>query len=188
MSSVKKKTNRHFKGEQRDRERSVRSGANRESGEREILGESQIQWLIDALVYSKASFKFVLIGGQFLNPAAVWENHATYPEEREKIIQLIEKENIKNVIFLSGDRHKTELSKLSLKNGNSIYDYTSSPLTSKSYNSSEEGNTLRVKGTHVSTQNFGKLSLSGDYKNRELTISTFNTKGEKLWEETITRE
>lgn len=168
--------------------RYYRSPNARKTGKREILGEIQIQWLIDALVYSKASFKFVLIGGQFLNPAAVWENHATYAEEREKIIQLIEKENIKNVIFLSGDRHKTELSKLTLKNGNSIYDYTSSPLTSKSYDSSEEGNTLRIKGTHVSTQNFGKLSLSGDYKNRELTISTFNTKGEKLWEETITRE
>jgi len=168
--------------------RYYRSPNNRKTGKREILGEIQIQWLIDALAYSKASFKFVLIGGQFLNPAAVWENHATYSEEREKIIHLIEEEGIKNIIFLSGDRHKTELSKLTLKNGNSIYDYTSSPLTSKSYDSSEEGNTLRIKGTHVSTQNFGKLSLSGDYKNRKLTIITFSSKGEKLWEETITRE
>lgn len=168
--------------------RYYRSPNDRKTGKREILGEAQIQWLIDALVNSKATFKFVAIGGQFVSPAAIWENHATYPEERQKIIQLIEEEGIKNVIFLSGDRHKAELSKLTLSNGNTIYDFTSSPLSSKSYDSSEEGNTLRVEGTHVSTQNFGRLTLSGSYKERILTLSTFNAKGDKLWERIIEKE
>lgn len=168
--------------------RYYRSPNDRKTGKREILGEKQIQWLIDALVYSKATFKFVAIGGQFLSPAAIWENHASYPEEREHILQLIEKEGIKNVVFLSGDRHKTELSKLCLKNGINVYDFTSSPLTSKSYDSSNEGNNLRVKGTHLSTQNFGKLTVNDSFENRKLIISSYNAEGEKVWEKTIEKQ
>lgn len=165
-----------------------RSPNTRKTGERQILGEKQIQWLIDALVNSQASFKFVAIGGQLLSPAAVYENHATYAVEREKIIRLIEEEKIKNVIFLSGDRHKTELSKLQMENGNSLYDFTCSPLTSKAYDTSDEGNTLRVEGTHVSSQNFGLLNLSGTFDKRLLSISVYDSSGKLLWERLIPKE
>lgn len=168
--------------------RYYRSPNNRKTGERFILGEEQIEWLIDALVSSKASFKIVAIGGQLLSPAAVWENHATYPEERQKIIDLIEKEGIKNVVFLNGDRHKTELTKMELANGNVLYDYTCSPLSSKAYNSSDEGNTLRVEGTHVSTQNFGIIELEGPFKERQLLLKNYDANGKLMWEHKIKRQ
>ena len=168
--------------------RYFRSPNERKTGKREILGSKQIEWLIDALLNSSASFKFVAIGGQFLSPAAVYENHATYPEERKLIIDLIDQEGIKNVVFLTGDRHKTELSKLETKSGIIIYDYTTSPLASTAYNTSDEGNTLRVKGTHVDTQNFGLLYLSGALKERVLSIKTFDTKGKLIWDQEIERQ
>mgnify|MGYP001040882998 CR=1 FL=1 len=168
--------------------RYYRSPNDRKTGKREILGEEQIEWLIDALVNSKATFKMVAIGGQVLSDVALYENHATYAEERKKLLDLIEKEELKNVIFLSGDRHKTELTKMELSNGNLIYDYTCSPLSSKAYNSIDEGNSLRVEGTHLATQNFGILEFSGSFKERKLTIKTFNAKGELEWERTIDRQ
>lgn len=165
-----------------------RTPNDRKTGERYILGDEQVQWLIDALVNSKASFKIVAVGGQLLSDAAVYENHATYAEERKKIINLIEQEGIKNVIFLSGDRHKTELSKLKLDNENLIFDYTCSPLTSKAYDTHDEGNSLQVEGTHVSTQNFGILHVSGSWGQRILTIKTFDKAGQLLWEEAISQQ
>ena len=57
--------------------RYFRSPNKRNTGEREILGKAQIEWLIDALVNSKASFKFIVVGGQVVSDAAVYENHAT---------------------------------------------------------------------------------------------------------------
>lgn len=168
--------------------RYYRSPNNRKTGQRQILGDEQIQWLIDALVNSQASFKLVAIGGQVLNTAALYENYATFPDEREKLLQLIEEENIKNVIFLSGDRHKTELSKLLLPNGNIVYDFTCSPLSSKAYNSIEEDNKLRVKETHTSTQNFGILEFDGSLEKRVLTIKTYNSKGKLEWEKQILRQ
>ena len=168
--------------------RYYRSPNERKTGEREILGKAQIEWLIDALVNSKASFKFIAIGGQFISDAAVYENHATYPEERNYLLDLIEREGLKNIIFLTGDRHKTELSQLTLKNGTTIYDFTSSPMASKAFDSENEGNTNQVKGTHVATQNFGTISVSGDYKNRLLLLETFDATGKLLWEKEVQKQ
>lgn len=51
---------------------------------RQILGEKQFQWLVNSLAYSKATFKFIAMGGQFLNPNPIFENYATYLEEKIK--------------------------------------------------------------------------------------------------------
>lgn len=165
--------------------RTNRSPNERKSGKKTILGDEQIEWLIDALVNSEANFKMVALGGQFLNTAKVWENYANYEEERAKIIGLIEEEGIKNVVFITGDRHKTELSQLTLSDQISIYDYTCSPLASRAFDSQSEGNQLQVEGTHVSVQNFGIISLSNQDKDRVLTISTFNKEGDLIWSKEI---
>lgn len=157
----------------------------RETGEKYILGEEQVQWLIDALTYSKATFKFVMVGGQFLNPVAVFENHSCYAEERQQIIDLIEAENIKNVVFLTGDRHRTELTKLELKNGNVLYDLTCSPLTSKAYAAKDEAHDLRVKGTLVEERNFGVLNFSGSLEARKLNMQIFDVNGKLKWEKEL---
>lgn len=165
-----------------------RSPNKRKNTQRQILGDAQIEWLIDALTTSKASFKIIAIGGQLLSPAAVYENHATYPEERKKIIDLIGAEGIKNVVVLSGDRHKSELTKMTLENGIELYDYTSSPLSSKAYNSINEGNHLRIEGTHVSTQNFGMIEVSGPISARKLNLKAIDHKGNLLWNHSIEKQ
>ncbi|MDB4061425.1 alkaline phosphatase family protein [Vicingaceae bacterium] len=168
--------------------RYFRSPNERKTGEREILGKAQIEWLIDALVKSKANFKFVLVGGQFVSDAAVYENHANYAKERDYLLNLIENEGLKNIVFLTGDRHKTELSLLKLKNGTTLYDFTSSPMASKAFDSENEGNTNQVKGTHVATQNFGTITVLGDYETRSLLLKTFNASGKLLWEHKIQKQ
>lgn len=155
----------------------------KELGESEgtILGTSQIQWLKQALLSSKSRFKFIAIGGQFLNTEAKFENYSTYAEERQMLIDFIEKNNIKGVIFLSGDRHCTELSALKLANGNMIYDLTASPLTSGAYDNTKENNTLRVDGTVVADQNFAVINISGDKANRVVEIVVYNSAGKEVW-------
>ncbi len=168
--------------------RFFRSPNERKTRKREILGKAQIEWLVDALVNSKANFKFVVVGGQFISDAAVYENHATYPEERDYLLSLIESEGLKNIVFLTGDRHKTELSKLQLENGTALYDFTSSPMASKAFDSEHEGNNNQVKGTHVATQNFGSITVSGDNEHRVLLLKTFDASGKLLWEHEIQKQ
>ncbi|MEM8887435.1 MAG: alkaline phosphatase D family protein [Bacteroidota bacterium] len=161
--------------------RYFRDPNDRKTSARSILGEEQLQWLLDALVSSKATFKFVVIGGQVINDVAKYENYANVaPAERSRILNTIVDEGIKNVIFLTGDRHHSEIS-LFEKNGIKIYDVTSSPLTSGPNSAQDEPNTLRVKGSFVGERNFAVLYLSGKRTERKVGVKFFDSDGKELW-------
>jgi alkaline phosphatase D len=146
-----------------------------------ILGKDQLNWFLQALKQSQAPFKLVAIGGQFLNTAAVYENYSNYAEERAYIINAIEKENIRGVVFLTGDRHCGELSYLALKDGNGIYDLTVSPLTSKAFDMSKEENTCRIENTISGVRHFAMLEFTGKKKHRVLTMNVYDSNGKLLW-------
>ncbi len=150
-----------------------------------MLGEAQIDWLIRALKYSDATFKMVAVGGQMLNSEAVFENYATFPRERERLLRRLEAEGIRNVIFLTGDRHHTVLSKLDMANGLALHDLTISPLTSGTHAPTEK-NKLAVEGTLVVERNFATLRFSGPRKERLLTITVRDSAGKPIWEKSIT--
>ena len=152
-----------------------------------VLGQAQIDWLIQALQKSRAPFKFVCVGGQVLNDAAVYENVSQFPSEREQILSRIEAEDIRGVVFLSGDRHTTELSEWTMSNGRTVYDLTVSPLTSGPGHASEEGNSLRVEGTYVEQRNYAKLTFEGPRKKRTCQIEVKDTFGKTLWTQTLER-
>lgn len=161
----------------------------RVSGERAMLGKEQLEWLIDGLVNSKAPFKMVAVGGQILNTAPVHENYVNfYPEERAYLLQRIEQEGIKNVVFLTGDRHHTEFDQYVNARGNVVYDLTVSPLTSGFSRNVETENRYRVAGTLVQQHNFGLLEFSGKTGERKLTIRIFDADGQELWSRELKSE
>jgi alkaline phosphatase D len=150
-----------------------------------ILGETQLNWLLQALKQSQAPFKLIALGGQFLNSAEVFENYANYAEERQTIIKAIEKENIRGVVFLTGDRHCGELSYMPLENGNGIYDLTVSPLTSRAFDMSKEENNWRVENTISGVRHFATLGFTGKKKHRVLTMNIYDSSGKLLWTKDI---
>ena len=151
---------------------------------RTVLGDEQIQWLIDNLAVSKAPFKIVAMGGQFLNPVqkSYLETYSIFPEEKEKILSLIKKEKIEGVIFLTGDRHHSELTKLDRNEDYPLYEFTISSLTAGVSAGKDEENVLRVAGTVTDEHNFALFTVEGARRNRTLICTVFNVKGEKLWE------
>ncbi len=166
-----------------------RSPNDRKSGEATIMGENQLEWLIDALVNSAAPFKMVAIGGQVLNTSATFENYANrYAEERQYLLNRIAEEGITGVIFLTGDRHATELSTYVNSAGNVVYDLTVSPLTSGPANNKAEDNRMRVPNTYVAQRNFGILDFSGPKDKRQLKIQIYDVDGKELWNRVILAE
>lgn len=168
--------------------RYFRTANNRKTGDMQILGAEQIDWLISALSNSRSPFKIVAIGGQVLNTAPVHENYIHFhAAEREFLLKRIEEEKIKGVIFLTGDRHHTEMSKLVNKAGNTVYDLTTSPLTAGTARASEdEPNIYRIPGTMVvGKHNFSTLEFSGPRTARVLTIRVFDAEGVQLWQREI---
>jgi len=132
-----------------------------EQSDGSILGEAQTKWLIDALRYSQASFKFICIGGQFLSDFQGFENHANYSQERQYILDQLDKYQIKGVIFLNGDRHHSEISRMETKAGQVYYDITTSPLTSGSYDHSSEPNHFRVPETIIDVRSYAEIKVYG---------------------------
>jgi alkaline phosphatase D len=152
---------------------------------RQMLGDVQLNWLINNLKNSRAPFKLVAIGGQMVSDAAIYENFAQFPEERERLFAELNRLKIRGVVFLTGDRHNSELSKIQLENGNWVYDLTVSPLTSGSYDHSEEPNNLRVAGTMVGDRNYGILEITGPRKERSLRMTVKAADGTDIWSRSI---
>ena len=148
---------------------------------RKMLGEEQIQWLIDGLLASQSTFKFICIGSQTLNSDAAGENYAAYPTERKQLLGRIRKAGITGVIFLDGDRHHTVLSKMKRTGTYPLYGLTCSPLTA-GIHKARESNENAVPGTQVGERNFSLLQVSGTEADRQVTISTYNPEGKQLWQ------
>jgi alkaline phosphatase D len=167
--------------------RTYRAPNKRKTGDRSFLGEAQLEWLIDALRSSRATFKFVVCGGQILSTSQGYENMIGYSEERERLLRRIEEEDIGGVVFLTGDRHFSEISRLRLANGKTLYDITSSPLTAKPFTEAEtrDKNALRVEGTLTTQRNFILIQVLGPERSRRLEVACYNSQGAKLWERTI---
>ena len=171
--------------------RFFKSPNDRITGEKVLLGTEQMQWLIDALVSSKASFKIIVVGGQVLNTEAVFENYENYKTEKEQLLNEITTNKIKGVTFISGDRHFTELSMLKRTNSYSLYDWTVSPLTSGHGNIekvAKEENKNRVEGSLFAQHVFGTLSFSGEKEMRQMKLTLFDKDGKELWNKVILKK
>jgi len=148
----------------------------------QMMGNAQLDWLISALQFSQAPFKLVAIGGQVVSDFAEYENMARFEEERNELLRRIDEENIQGVVFLTGDRHSSELSQLTLPGGRTVLDFTCSALTSGAYDHSGEPNHNRIEGTSIGIRNYGTLSFGGPLDNRVMTIRTMDGEGNLLWE------
>lgn len=152
---------------------------------RTLLGQAQLDWLIDALTFSRAPFKIIGMGGQMLNPNAIFETYINVaPEEREYLLNEIARRRIDGVVFISGDRHHTELNRLEREGTYALLDFTSSPLTAgPAANPRDATNPLRLPETFVTgQQNFGTLTFSGPRTDRVLTMRTYTLDGSLAWE------
>lgn len=150
--------------------------------DRQLLGKKQIDWLINALVASEATFKFIAVGGQVLSSEAWYENYATFEDERHYLLKKIREAKVEGVIFLDGDRHHTVLSMLQEnKNVYPLYDLTCSSLTAGANNNQEVLNTNKIPETLVGQHNFGLLKVSGTRKNRVLNITILDKEGKLFW-------
>jgi len=150
--------------------------------DKKYLGDTQLDWLIQALTTSRAPFKIVCIGGQVVSSAAKYENLATYPGARKRLFDRIAAEKIEGVLFMSGDRHHTEISKENRTDAYPLIDITCSPLTSGTHSPRDEGNTNQVEGKTFYDKNFGIVNVEGKRTDRVMTLTIYNTEGEKQWD------
>jgi alkaline phosphatase D len=152
--------------------------------EKRMFGEKQMAWLKNALINSYAPFKIVVSGSQVLNVASRQDCLKDYPVEFEELLGFLEAERITGVVFMSGDRHHSEVIRYQRPNAYALYDITTSPLTAgvAAVREPEKSNPERMAGTLVEAQNYSRISISGKAKERKLKVEFLGLKGEKLGE------
>lgn len=159
------------------------------TGEKVMFGEGQMRWLMESLRSSSATFKIIASGNQMVNPNQLdnVEEFADFPAERDALMSFLRSEKISGVLFLTGDKHQTELIRLPVDGLYPLYDLTVSPLTAGTYfDPKEPPNPLRVEGTLVHVvRNFAILEISGPAKQRSLTMTVFDPAGSALWKRTL---
>ncbi len=168
-------------------DRSHRAPNDLQDSTKPYFGKRQLLWLLDELEKSDAGFKIVATGGQILNTDRVFENYSTYPVERRWLLNELSKREIKNVVFLTGDRHRSEFSKLKMESGFTVYDFTVSSLTSKTY-PSEETNDLLVEGSEITEKNFAMITFTRKETETNLKVTFFSTEGKLLKEYELKKE
>jgi alkaline phosphatase D len=157
------------------------------NAEKKMLGDQQMEWLKNSLLYSSATFKIVAMGSQVLNPVSPFDKWWDFPAEYYDLMNFIKEYKINGVVFLTGDRHHSEIIKVERPGTYPLYDITVSPLTSgtHSFDGKEKKNPYRVLGIDEK-QNYGKFSFSGIRGKRKMTVEYFGIKGDKLGEWSVT--
>jgi alkaline phosphatase D len=148
------------------------------------FGKAQMDWLKNSLLFSNATFKIIASGSQVLNPVSTVECMRFYSYEYNELMEFLSAHKINGVIFLTGDRHHSEVIKLERAGSYPLYDVTVSPLTASvgKVRGAEINNPYRINNTLVESQNFGNIVVSGPKDQRMFKIIFTGIKGEKLAE------
>ena len=150
-----------------------------------MFGARQLEWLKQALAYAPAtSLKIVAGGSQFWNRASRFEGWHDFVAERDAFAEWLLAQRIEGVIFLSGDRHFGELLKIDRAGAYPLYEFTSSPLTSRPparIDEAERTNRDVVPGTLVVRRQFGLIRVTGPGNDRRIALESYDTDGALLW-------
>jgi alkaline phosphatase D len=150
--------------------------------DKKMWGAVQMQWLKNQLKMSPASFKIIVNGSQVLNPASPFDCLWHYPVEFRELMDFLKQESIRGVLFMSGDRHHSEIIKYEQPDFYTLYDITSSPLSAGVAKAAgvEKDNAARVEGTLVEQASYARFRVSGKQGARLLAVEFLDVKGNKI--------
>ena len=93
-----------------------------------MLGTAQWAWLEEQLRLP-AELRIIASSIQFISEFSGSEAWANLPREKQRMLDLLKKTHANGVLFISGDRHWAELSRLDRPGDYPLHDLTSSALT-----------------------------------------------------------
>lgn len=139
-----------------------------------FLGKEQWKWLEEELK-KPADLRIICSSLQFLcewNGMETWNN---MPHERERLIRLIGETSAKGVVFISGDVHYAEISKVVRPEIYTLFDITSSGMTHG--NSCAAKNRYRIGEPYLKA-NFGIIDI--DWLKKQIRLRILDPDGKEI--------
>lgn len=126
----------------------------------DVLGQEQWDWLEAKLNTENVDFFILGTGIQLIAEEQGFEKWANFPKARNRMFELLKKVQSSPVMFISGDRHIAEISKIDLDGIDyPVYDFTASGLTHSWGVAHPEANMHRIDSL-VIAKNYGVLRLN----------------------------
>ena len=141
-----------------------------------MLGETQWRWL-EQRFCDPADIRLVVSSIQFVASASGQECWSNLPGERERMLRLIRSTKAEGVIFLSGDRHWSEVSATNSQMPYPIYDVTCSSLNQLHARGTPTENRFRVIPTTFHRENYGLMTINWDTSDPTIAISIRDIQG-----------
>ncbi|HIA10710.1 MAG TPA: alkaline phosphatase family protein [Flavobacteriales bacterium] len=135
-----------------------------------FLGREQWEWLEEQLK-APAELRIIASSTQFSHEYNGWESWTNVPHEQKRMTDLIKSTEANGVLFISGDVHWGEISKLGVDGQYPIYDVTSSGIT-QTWDKIEP-NKNRI-GEAIAQNNYGIIEIDWSMKIPELDLKLFD--------------
>lgn len=137
-----------------------------------LLGDTQWQWLEQQLKVP-AQLRIIVSSIQVVSDQHGWEMWANFPLQRQRLFKTIADSGATGVLFVSGDRHRGEISRLpSAARGVAypLYDLTSSSLNQPASGRRDETNRFRI-GQNLRAVNFGTIAIDWNQDDPRITLA-----------------
>lgn len=150
-----------------------------------LLGKEQWIWLEKQLSVP-ADVRIICSSTQFSIEYNGYEAWPNFPHEQKRMVQLINKTKANGVIFISGDVHYAEISKLPNEAGYPLYDVTSSGITSTWHFATPNAN--RIEGP-VMENHYGLITIRWNAaKGPEIVMECIDINDNQRFEYTVSLE
>ncbi len=146
-----------------------------------LLGAQQWQWL-ERELHKPADVRIIGSSTQFAIEFNGYEAWANFPHEQQRMLDLIQKTRAKGVLFISGDVHYAEISRIHPPGGYPIYDVTSSGITSTWYFATP--NAHRIEGP-VMENHYGKITIDWQPADPIIRMEAIDVTGNSRFEYTV---
>jgi alkaline phosphatase D len=148
-----------------------------------MLGDAQWRWL-EVQLRRPAELRIIVSSIQFVSEFSGAEAWANLPFEKRRMIELLRTTRASGVIFLSGDRHWCEWSRMDGP-GYPLYDLTASALTEKHARGLPSENHYRADPVTYHDVSVGHLHIDWEAPDPTLALRIIDVAGETRMQEKV---
>ncbi len=149
-----------------------------------MLGTTQWQWLENTL-QQPAELRLIISSVQFAAELHGGECWANMPHEQQRMLDTLKRSKATGVLFLSGDRHWCEFSKISSPSGYPLHDFTSSSMTQKHPRGAPTPNKNRALAKTYHLPSVGHMQIEWSNGDAKLTVQVIDVDGQTQIEHSL---
>jgi len=152
----------------------------RNPARRARLGTEQLDWLLEALERTPATFRFVVAGQPLLAPVDEPSHWHHAREEQQAFIEALTQREIAGVILLAGGP-AGEATRAVRARGYDLHEFVAGPSTARPDPAGSGLNYFRIPATQVSGRHALLVSLRGPEDDRKVVVTSVGADGTTHW-------